>query len=156
MKYILLLLISFLFQSLNAQKSTNSAGGSKTDAGGSISYSIGQVFYTSTDTTTGTVSQGVQQVWVINEVTSVKKTSNIKVTVFPNPVAKYLNISIKGTDGATGYNLIDLQGRLVFQGELQGLTTKVDLNNSIGAGEYVLQIFSGKKTIKTFKIIKNK
>ena len=45
------------------QESVNSSGGTATGATGSVSYSVGQVFYTAQSSLGGSVSQGVQQAY---------------------------------------------------------------------------------------------
>lgn len=47
--------------SMQAQETTLTAGGEATGSGGSVSYSIGQLFYMTKTGTTGSVSEGVQQ-----------------------------------------------------------------------------------------------
>jgi hypothetical protein len=46
---------------LSAQESVNGSGGDATGTGGTSSYSIGQVVYTTATGTNGSVAQGVQQ-----------------------------------------------------------------------------------------------
>ncbi|WP_159476557.1 T9SS type A sorting domain-containing protein [Dyadobacter sp. 3J3] len=55
------LLLVFFFQSSVAQQANVSSGGNATGSGGSVSYSLGQIFYTSVAVSNGKVSQGVQQ-----------------------------------------------------------------------------------------------
>ena len=50
---------------LQAQESPTAAGGEATGSGGTASYSIGQVVYTTNTGTNGSVAQGVQQPFVI-------------------------------------------------------------------------------------------
>lgn len=61
---------SFLFavatSALVAQSAVVSAGGSATSAGGSVSYSIGQVAYESYGNSSYQITEGVQQVFIIN------------------------------------------------------------------------------------------
>lgn len=45
----------------NAQSSINTAGGEATGSGGTVSYSVGQAFYTVPSGTGGTLTEGVQQ-----------------------------------------------------------------------------------------------
>ncbi|NIJ54587.1 T9SS type A sorting domain-containing protein [Dyadobacter arcticus] len=57
----LLLPFVFSFQMALAQQGSVSSGGNATGSGGSVSYSVGQVFYISNTAAGGTVSAGVQQ-----------------------------------------------------------------------------------------------
>jgi hypothetical protein len=51
---------------LHAQESPTSTGGDATGAGGSSSYSVGQVVYTTATGINGSVAQGVQQAYEIS------------------------------------------------------------------------------------------
>ncbi|MEO6684342.1 MAG: T9SS type A sorting domain-containing protein [Dyadobacter sp.] len=59
--FSLFLLLTICFQSSYAQKASVSSGGDATGSGGSVSYSIGQVFYNTNSAAGGVVRQGVQQ-----------------------------------------------------------------------------------------------
>ena len=48
---------------LHAQESPTASGGEATGTGGTASYSVGQVVYTTNTDATGTVTQGVQQAY---------------------------------------------------------------------------------------------
>jgi len=48
-----------------AQKNTVAAGGDATGVGGTVSYSIGQINYTTVTSAGGSVSQGLQQVYLL-------------------------------------------------------------------------------------------
>lgn len=61
--YCFVLLIVFSFQMSLAQQSSVSSGGNATGSGGSVSYSVGQVFFTTNTAASGTMSEGVQQVF---------------------------------------------------------------------------------------------
>jgi hypothetical protein len=66
-RLMLLLLLGCNIQLLNAQTGIAAGGGNATGSGGSVSYSIGQVFYMMNTGTTGSVLQGVQQPWEISQ-----------------------------------------------------------------------------------------
>ena len=62
----LLILISFSFNlSSFSQESINSSGTDIIDIGGNLSYSVGQIFYNSYESTSGIVNAGVQQTYEI-------------------------------------------------------------------------------------------
>ena len=72
MKISKTLLIAFTFFSLlatlelSAQENTVASGGKATGSGGTVSYSVGQVVYTTNAGTNGSLSQGVQQPYVVS------------------------------------------------------------------------------------------
>lgn len=59
--------LSFSGFVVHAQNGTVASGGNATGSGGSVSYSVGQVFYTTNSGSNGKVSQGVQQVFDLIE-----------------------------------------------------------------------------------------
>jgi Putative metal-binding motif/Secretion system C-terminal sorting domain len=58
-----LITLSFSGFVVHAQNGTVASGGNATGSGGSVSYSVGQVFYTTNSGSNGKASQGVQQVF---------------------------------------------------------------------------------------------
>ena len=65
LKLSALLLLGLGLTGLQAQESINTTGGNATGDGGSASYSIGQMVYTTTTGDDGSVAQGVQQAFEI-------------------------------------------------------------------------------------------
>ncbi len=65
------ILFSCITSSLGAQTSVNPAGGNLEGSGGNVSYTIGQTDYLSLDGPAGTISEGVQQVYTEDCLTSV-------------------------------------------------------------------------------------
>ena len=81
----LILSVTFLLglglTGLQAQEAVLASGGDTSGSGGSISYSVGQVVYTTNTGTSGySVAEGVQQPYEISVVTSLDKSINIKLT----------------------------------------------------------------------------
>lgn len=67
MKIVSTLLFWFAMHGvLLAQSAVVSAGGSATSAGGSVSYSVGQIAYESYGNSNHLITEGVQQVFIIN------------------------------------------------------------------------------------------
>jgi hypothetical protein len=66
-RVLLLMLFGCSILLLNAQTGIPAAGGNATGTGGSVSFSVGQVFYVMNTGTTGSVLQGVQQPWEISQ-----------------------------------------------------------------------------------------
>lgn len=60
---IALIVLGMTGFTIHAQNGTVSSGGNATGLGGSVSYSVGQVFYTTSSGAGGKASQGVQQVF---------------------------------------------------------------------------------------------
>jgi hypothetical protein len=74
LKLSAILLFGLGLTGLKAQESINAAGGNTTGSGGSASYSVGQVVYTTNTGTNGSVAQGVQQAYEIPTETTITQT----------------------------------------------------------------------------------
>ncbi len=138
-----------------AQQGIHTSGGNASGTGGSVSYSVGQVFYSHQTGSNGSLNQGVQQPYEL-VVTEVKNPvfAQIKCEVFPNPTVKELNLRISGEKLENGkWKLIDLRGVTVLQGELSNAETLIPMANQPMAA-YTLQVLSEEKLVKTFKVIK--
>lgn len=151
---VILTIVSFL--GLYAQEATVSTGGEATGSSGSVSYSVGQVVYSSIEQSTGSISQGVQQAYEIFA-TSAKELTNIDLYVeaYPNPTTDVLILSIQNSDYTKAvFVLTDLSGKQILRQEITGEMTTIDMSNLIQS-EYFVSVLFDKKEIKTFKIIKN-
>jgi hypothetical protein len=166
MKPILLSLLITLTISLTAQETTSSTGGNASGAGGTVSYTVGQVSYTSASGSGGTVVQGVQQAYEITVLSSVPEAKNIILQwiAYPNPASDYLKLSLVNEgypepDFKTlSYQLYDFRGKLLLNNLLEGLESTISLQN-FSSGSYILKITENKENrasreLKTFKIIK--
>ncbi len=140
---------------ISAQNGTITSGGDAAGSGGSVSFSIGQLDYTSISSAEGTVSQGLQHPYEISEVTSVAhQPLDIAASLHPNPVKDYLYLNVPDElwQGLK-IMLIDMQGRSIHEEQLVDQTTIIAMHESI-PGTYFLIIQNEKNQIKTFKIIK--
>jgi hypothetical protein len=141
----------------NAQQSTNTTGGNATGAGGTVSYSVGQINYTTNTGTSGSACQGVQQPFEIFAITNVDeaKDLNINLSAFPNPTFDNLTIKIESANTKNlSYLLLDINGKLLASQKLDGAETKIAMNN-YAAATYFIKITENNNILKTFKIIKN-
>jgi hypothetical protein len=140
-----------------AQNATVSGGGQISGTGGSVSYSIGQVVYSSLSGTTGSIIQGVQQPFEISIITTVTDiVIDLKAQVYPNPAANQLLLNI-ATDQYKNirFVLTDVLGRALKSEHVMTQTSYIDLSK-LNSGTYLLRILSKNKHLKTFQIIKNK
>lgn len=150
-----LLLALFCSGWLSAQESVVASGGTASGAGGSATYSVGQVVYTQIDGSSGSALQGVQQPYEIS-VLDIEEHPTIKLyaIVYPNPTQD--NIILKITSAGNGkfqYELFDVRGRLLLNNITTGEETTIPLEN-FPSGNYILMVRSGQSLLKSFKIIK--
>ena len=106
---------------LFAQQANTSGGGNASGSGGTSSFSVGQINYTTNSGTGGTVSQGVQQPFEIYTLSGIDdaKDLSINLTAFPNPTVDYLTLSFESTSTKKlSYQLFDSNGKLVISQNL--------------------------------------
>ena len=157
LKLSALLLLSLGLTGLQAQTSVNATGGNASGGGGSVSYSLGQVVYTTNTGTNGYVAQGVQQAFEISVVTAIEEAKgiNLTVTAYPNPTTDYLTLRIGEFDISNlTYQLYDINGKLLQNEKITGNQTSIAMSNLVPA-IYFVKVIQGNKEVKTFKIIKN-
>ncbi|MFT2010968.1 T9SS type A sorting domain-containing protein [Pontibacter sp. 13R65] len=156
----------------NAQVGIPASGGDASGGGGTVSFSIGQVVFSTYEGEAGSVEQGVQCAYEISVVTNAKrlgssgstdllsvKSSNpadlIDLSAYPNPTTDVLTLRVGNyRDEALQYQLYDVKGRLVESKEITGNLTSISMLN-LAHEVYFLKITKGKESIKTFKIIKH-
>lgn len=154
----LLFLITCIFCITNSysQESIVVTGGNASGAGGTASYSIGQIAYTVLSGSDQNAIQGVQQPYEIttlgnNEFAEIKLT----MTAYPNPVIDELSLVVNDdTLDDLSYGVFDINGKTVSQNlKVTTSETRVSMQG-LNQGVYFLVINKNAKNIKTFKIIK--
>jgi hypothetical protein len=141
----------FIFSTANSQEALTSAGGSLKSVNGTISYTIGQLAYTTNIGANGFIVQGIQQPYEIS-VTYAGRT----YTIYPNPTTNVLFIKVSGViNNPLTFRLLDLNAHLLES--IQSILVETSINmNRYAASIYFLEVIEGNKVIKTFKIIKIK
>ena len=136
-----------------SQQTLNSGGTSKTDAGGSIDYSIGEVLYATATGTGGTATPGVVQ-RVNSTLVGLKTVYQSEFfALYPNPVHDQLTIQ-NLTGQARTVVLRDMHGRVLLM-ETIGMN-QVQLNmNQFAPSIYLLTVLENNQAIATYKVIKN-
>lgn len=157
MKYLKLKISLFLLgigYTIQAQQAIITTGGNATGSGGSASYSFGQVNYTSVAGTTGAVSQGVQQAYEIFTLGLNEAAITILLSAYPNPTTDNLTLQIKDfSNEKLNYELYNMQGTLLETKKINDSQTQIDMTRW-SAATYLIKIFSDKKQVQSFKIIK--
>jgi hypothetical protein len=142
---------------VQGQSAIPSTGGNATGTGGSVSYSVGQVVYTTNTGSNGSVSQGVQQPYEISVVTGIEEALGIslELLVYPVPATDFVKLKIKNYEVENlRYHLYDNNGSLLQDNKVESSETSIIINNLVPA-IYFLKVTDNKKVVKTFKIIKN-
>jgi len=142
---------------LQAQEATLAAGGNASGSGGSASYSIGQVVYTTNIGTNGMVAQGVQQPYEISVISGIEEAGVLTLTilVYPNPANDLLMLKAENYDKENlSYQLFNSNGKLLAYKKIKSTETSIVISSLLPA-TYFLKISEGNKEAKTFKILKN-
>ena len=152
--------------------SVNSAGHEATGTSGSVTYSIGQVFYTYLGETVYNVAQGIQHgnttqqtpeetnlpedVDTTGDEVTTEDTPKIDIKIYPNPTTDFITITSKGLENQNlinSYQLFNYQGQLIMENSMSQVNTKINLNN-LSTSMYILRVYIDQKLFKTFKILK--
>jgi hypothetical protein len=136
---------------------TTSGGNASVSDQGSVSWSVGQVVYTTYTGTTGSVAQGVQQSFEISVVSGIEEARDIDLffSAYPNPATDYLILRTDNFEVSNlSYQLYDNNGKLLEREILSGNETIIDMSNFVPA-TYFLKVTGNNKEVKTFKIIKD-
>jgi len=142
---------------IRAQTAILSSGGKADGTGGSVSYSFGQLVYTTNSGANGSVAQGVQQPFEISVVTSIEEAKgiNLSISAYPNPTSDYITLSVTDFDVTQlSYQLYDINGKLLDTKKLEGNQTNIEMSNLTPA-IYFIKVTDVIKEVKTFKIIKH-
>jgi hypothetical protein len=132
-------------------------GGNASGSGGSVSYTVGQIVYTSNANSSGSVAQGVQQPYEISVITAIEdaKDISLEIMVYPNPATDFIMLKIENYEVQNlRYQLFDINARLLQDNKIVGNETSIAMTNYMSA-TYFLKVTDNNKVIKTFKIIKH-
>jgi hypothetical protein len=153
-KLTLVACIVFATQLMYSQETIPTSGGDATGSGGSSSYTLGQLMYT-TNIGSGTVSQGVQQAFEFQALSNPEfNTINLSAITYPNPTSDYVMLKISDTAlDNLSYNLIDINGKAISNGRITNGDTQINMQQ-LAIGMYLLKVNQNNQELKTFKIIK--
>ena len=161
LKFSAVLFLGLGLTGLQAQESINATGGNAWSSGGSVSYSVGQMVYTTnTGGANGSVAQGVQQPYEISVVAGLEEVKGVNIicSAYPNPTADYLTLEVSASTmlsiQSMSYQLFDINGKLLETKKLEGNQTSIVMSNLVPA-MYFVKVIEGNKEVKMFKIIKN-
>lgn len=143
----------FLFGFLGiAQETISSSGGTIKLIDGSLSYTVGQVFYNYQSSSNAFYIEGVQQPFEISETLGIEKSIEIKV--YPNPTLNGITLNIENYEITNlSYLIFDLNGRFILKSKIISNETYIAFEN-FAATTYLLKIMNLNQELITFKIIK--
>ena len=149
-----ILIFCFAINTVHAQKSVVAAGGKAIGAGGTASFSVGQISYKSP--TGNIVSDGVQQPYEIQTLGKSDFGSiQLEMKVYPNPTEGELQLKISDSNLTNlTYQLFDVNGKNLSSQKINQEETAISLKY-LNKGVYFLSVLMQNKQLKNFKIIKN-
>ncbi len=158
MKQLLILscFVIALSFSISAQETISTSGGEATGAGGTASYTVGQIFYQTHSGDNGSVAEGVQQPFEISVVADIESESEIYLSIeaYPNPTTDFLTLAIIDNElSGLSYQLYDMQGRVLKTQEIVNAETKIDVKK-LQPATYFVKVLQNNNEVKVFKVIK--
>jgi hypothetical protein len=155
-KFSALILFGIGLPSLKAQDAFPASGGNAGGDGGTVSYTIGQVNYTTNIGTNGSVVQGIQQSYEISVTTETVNATGINLIckAYPNPTTNFLILKIDNYEKENLlYQLYDINGKLLEINKIKGNETSISMEKFVSS-TYFLKVTDNAREVKTFKIIK--
>lgn len=148
----------FTLKSNSAKSSVDildASGGDGTGQGGSIAFSIGQVFSNLNVNSNFSIQEGVQHPLPEAKIKPLPQPeTEIHIAAYPNPVDDYFIIETTGLENKNiSYKLFNLQGKLLAHNKLDRAGTKIRAHG-LQASIYLINIIVEGRHIKTLKIIK--
>lgn len=138
----------------HTQQSVTAAGGDATGTGGSSSYSIGQVVYTTITGSEASLAQGVQQPYEISTTSGIDVPGiELSISAYPNPAKDHLILKVDQYNELS-YQLFDIGGNILLTNKLTENITTIQFPVQL-PGIFILKVLKENKDIKTFKLIKN-
>lgn len=151
----IILLLGFVL-SIQAQQATTATGGTASGIGGTATYSVGQVVYTTITGSGGSVAQGAQQPYELYVVSGIENTLiDLELTAYPNPTTRFLILKADVVDfSMLNFELYDGIGKLIESRKIRSTDETIDMD-ALPSATYFLKVSKNNNLIKTFKIIKN-
>jgi len=137
-----------------AQADITVSGANGTGSGGKVSYSVGQVAYQQYAGSTGSMSEGVQQTYEVVELGLENNPTIFDCSVYPNPTFSGVRFIVQDSSYPEIYaDLLDVTGKTVQAYPVLYEQQDIQMED-LPAGTYILRLYSAKKPVKSFKIIK--
>jgi hypothetical protein len=156
MQKIFIIIAFFVASSFaQAQESVNSIGGVDAGTGGTVSFSVGQMVYTTDSKGSGAVVQGIQRPYRITTTDIKKVNDDISFKAYPNPSSDDLFLEMNAyRNDKLNYQLFDMQGKLLMTKPIEIPKTQINMR-TLAVGAYVIHILdSTNQAIQTIQIIK--
>ena len=132
------------------QSSVVTSGKDIENVNGSVSYTIGSVFYLGRGKLYP-ITEGIQQSYIINEIPN---KSSLRISLFPNPAVDFVYFKVENLNYENlSFRLYDISGRLISKGVIINSKSSISIGglpNSI----YIIKIYRNQHEEQSFKIFK--
>lgn len=158
MKLLLIppLALSGLFGA-KAQMGFTSCGFNAVGSNGSVSTSIGQVAFANFSSSSGYVTQGLQQPYELfgpNGLSQTARESNFAISLFPNPANESVVLLTSGMGNMSlQFELINIHGQTLQTGIITQAQTRIDLSEFTGT-LFFIRVTNESNESTTFKLLK--
>jgi hypothetical protein len=140
----------FLSIGVTGQTTVIPTGGESISSYGTISYSIGEVYYTSKGSQFNS-TEGVQHLFIIN---SLLIKSKVQLIPYPNPTTNLLYFKVENNNYINlSYILYDLNGKVIKNGFIINPSSFISLKE-LPSQTYILKCFRGNTEENIFEIFK--
>ena len=131
-----------------------STGGNVSSSGGSMSYSVGQVFSSIYQGDQGNIVEGYQQSYAVALLGGIDNQLETSLSVYPNPTVASLTLKIVDyKEDNLSYKMFDLKGNMIISQSINAAETLIDMKE-LPAAVYFISIVDKKDLLKTFRVIK--
>lgn len=139
-----------------AQQGPVAAGGEGSGAGGTVSFSIGQIDYITVLNPNAHITQGLQQPYEVFQYAGIAdQTISLSVTIFPNPATESAQLVVKDSPYHNlRYELTDETGRVLAAETITAEQTVIPLAH-LAVAAYYIRVSDGTDPLKTYTIIKH-
>jgi hypothetical protein len=154
--YVVSFIMLCVALTINSQEAIPSSGGEGKGISGTVSYSVGQLVYTTNSSSNGKLKQGVQQGIELFALNNIDLTAiNLTAITYPNPTTNKVILALKDSDLTNlSYTLYDLNRKDLISGVVNHAHTPIPME-TFQSGVYILKVNQNNKELKSFKIIKN-
>ncbi|MBD3638244.1 MAG: T9SS type A sorting domain-containing protein [Crocinitomicaceae bacterium] len=155
-KTILICGIIFFSGSIShSQEVLGSIGATYVNSSLDISCTLGEVIIETYNGSQVDLTQGFHQPEITVDDSGIKPTSNLVISVYPNPTTNHVFVNVENFQGIR-YQLFGMDGKLISEASLQANSTLIDLS-SLERGIYVISISSevNQANFESYKLIKH-
>ena len=154
-RVIITILTFFPAAGLHAQQDVNTASGNDEGSGGTVSWSLGVVAFSTLTGSSGSLLEGVQQPYEIYIMTGMDDEAQAqKIALFPNPATDIITLKFSEPN-LKNFNcqLYDLLGNPLKEVKISSQEVIISLGE-ISPSSCFLVITENEKPVKIFKIIR--